>query len=309
MNERMDFEWRRSMIAINPAGKRAARVLVDQTKPKAKTSRPYASPNRRHVSPKNKNPDNVKALKADHDAIKNGRPLFLKSIVRADHAPRVLVSGKENRKLGRTVMKGPWRGFPIYHLTLPERMTCPRSCEVWDICYGDAMPFARRNAPGVYLEASLLMELKEFNQKHARGFVVRLHTLGDFYSPEYVDFWGWCLENFPALHIFGFTANLPDAQNPIEAAIGQTVSDLKSDYPKRFRIRWSRRSPAPDSATVIRRIPESRVVPEGIICPAEIGGTECCATCGLCWHPAASDKTIAFVLHGRTGAPKKKRMK
>jgi hypothetical protein len=38
---------------------------------------------------------------------------------------------------------------------------------------------------------------------------------------------------------------------------------------------------------------------DGIVCPAQTNRTECCGTCGLCWHENAVDKTIIFIEHGR----------
>ncbi len=51
-----------------------------------------------------------------------------------------LKSGGNNRKIGGVILKGHWKGFPIYGLTLEERATCPTSCHHWRSCYGNRMP-------------------------------------------------------------------------------------------------------------------------------------------------------------------------
>lgn len=73
-------------------------------------------------------PASVSELRPDHPAMVRNMPLFESTIVDASQSPRVFISGANNRKIGKVVVKGAWKGMPIYTLTLPERMTCPKSC-------------------------------------------------------------------------------------------------------------------------------------------------------------------------------------
>lgn len=241
------------------------------------------------------NPQAVVALGDDHPAILQGKPLFETMIVSASDAPRVLVSGMNSRKIGKVVTKGAWKGFPIFTLTLPERMTCPATCHMYRTCYGNAMPFARRHKPGPDLEAKLISEVRSLAEENPQGFVVRLHVLGDFYSEGYVSLWGDLLKRHPNLHVFGYTARMRDAKAP---AIGNRLFQVRDQFPDRFCIRPSEPKPLPGAAVVIDRIPGSANVAEGLVCPAEREATACCATCGLCWEKAMRDKTIVFVKHG-----------
>lgn len=59
------------------------------------------------------------------------------------------------------------------------------------------------------------------------------------------------------------------------------------------------RASTPGGTTVINYVPEAPRVPEGLVCPAQMHATACCATCGLCWSPAARSETIVFIQHGR----------
>lgn len=241
-------------------------------------------------------PGTVTALADDHPAILQNLPLFETTMVSASESPhRVLVSGVNSRKIGKVVTKGAWKGFPIYTLTLAERMTCPSSCHMWRTCYGNAMPFARRHKPGADLEAKIETELAALALDHQQGFVVRLHVLGDFYSVEYVKLWERMLDKHPSLHAFGYTARTGDIKSP---DIGNEVFRVRGRFPDRFCIRPSEPKPLKGAAVVINRVPEGATVAEGLVCPAERETTACCATCGLCWEAAARDKTIVFVRHG-----------
>src|SRR4051812_47158482 len=148
-------------------------------------------------------------VSALHPAHRTGRSLFPSRIFDASEVKRVLKDGHQSRKIGKTVTKGARRGWPIFTLTLEERATCPRSCKAWGICYGNAMQAAERIVAGAELEKALWDELGALQRKHRRGFMVRLHVLGDFYSTAYVQLWANALKAFPALHVFGFTARDP----------------------------------------------------------------------------------------------------
>lgn len=225
------------------------------------------------------------SLAADHPAIVAGRSLFASNVV----APTlgVLKPGGWQRKLGTTVLKGKWKGMPIVSLTLEERATCPRACKLWFDCYGNNMGRALRYRPGYKLERAIIADLARLQERHAGGFVVRLHLLGDFYSVAYVDFWAACLEEFPALRVFGYTAR------QLDDVIGERVAALREYAWDRFAIRTSGADSGP--RTLVIDIPEA--APDAIVCPAQTERTRNCSTCGLCWSEAAMHKPIAFLQH------------
>lgn len=242
-------------------------------------------------------PENVRALSEDHPAILQKTTMFETTVVNAADSASILVSGHNNRKIGKVVTKGSWKGMPIYMVTLTERATCPTACHMYRECYGNAMPFSRRHAPGEDFERCLVDEIAEKAQAHRQGFVVRLHVLGDFYSGAYVRLWKSLLAEHPQLHIYGYTAAGMDGSAQWREVTGE-IEDMNDAYPEQCVIRWSDPEPIPGGATVISRLPEAPTVDEGTVCPAERDATACCATCGLCWEPAARNKTIVFVKHG-----------
>ena len=227
-----------------------------------------------------------------HPAVRAGNTLFPSRVFAPDELGRVLKTGQQSRKIGAFVTKGGRRGWPIFTLTLEERATCPApqadgsGCSEWQHCYGNNMQAAERVVHGDGLIAALTLELAGLAAKHPTGFMVRLHVLGDFYSAAYVHFWGAALAAIPALHLFGFTAHSPSSE------IGRAVSRLALDHGwGRAAIRFSG---APHELRAARVIEAGEVDSGAVLCPAQTGAAECCATCALCWN---SERTIAFRRH------------
>lgn len=240
------------------------------------------------------------ALPSTAAPVIEGRTVFPSTVVEPLAPIRVLVSGHNNPKLGRAVTRSRWAGMPIFHLTLEERATCPSECHLWRECYGNAMHQARRHRHGQALERRLGADLCSLALENPGGFVVRLHTLGDFYSVEYAARWAIWLGMHPELRVFGFTAH------PVESVVGAFIREMNAQHPDRCAIRFSSADPGgePMTATTIWRQPEAPVVAEGIVCPAQTGAQDCCGTCGMCWAHGARGKSIVFVGHGmRKRAP------
>lgn len=244
----------------------------------------YGGPLRRFESVKPKGHGIV--LRPDHPAMVDARTIFPTTVNEVGHPrlKRLLKGGENSRKIGRTVMKGKLKGCPIFTLTLEERATCPPTCAMLDACYGNGMPYAQRIAHGREFEEALWQELADKQARHPNGFLVRLHILGDFYSVDYAELWAEGLEAYPALHVFGYTARDP------ESDIGHVIRELLGYRGDRFHIRFSGWGGASHGSVVV----EAGEPTEHLICPAQTGRTDCCATCALCWH---SDRTIAFLRH------------
>lgn len=257
----------------------------------------------RRFASKEIEPERSVGLLPGHPALSEGRTIFPSTVVASKDSPRFLVSGHNNPKLGKAVLKGPRTGWPIYQLSLEERATCPRSCVVWSECYGNAMPYARRHTPDADFLRFLIAEVTTVCRAHPEGLLIRLHTLGDFYSVEYVYVWASLLNQFPQLHIFGYTARRVDDGDHETSQIARAIETLTEGAWDRFAIRTSGISPARSRSIVVHADPQA---PNVIVCPAQTSDTEACASCGLCWAGAARDKTIAFLKHGmKSRAPAK----
>ncbi|HRE45180.1 MAG TPA: hypothetical protein PKY87_14585 [Terricaulis sp.] len=245
-------------------------------------------------------PEDAIGLREDHPALSEARSIFPHSVDGAMASKRFLVSGHNNPKLGAKVLKGPWKDYPIFHLTLEERATCPRSCQQWATCYGNAMPMARRHdfRDPRFLEL-LRAEVLTVARANPGGFVVRLHTLGDFFSVDYVRLWADLLDELPNLRVFGYTARREDADDDESRLIARALRWLTEQAWDVFAIRFSGDA-APQGSIVIDDLAAVADDPAVIVCPAQQELTDACATCGLCWSAAAREKTIAFIRHGMT---------
>jgi hypothetical protein len=213
-----------------------------------------------------------------------------RSTLTATDSGHLLISGRNQRKLGVWIEKGDWKGMPVFSLALEERATCPSTCACWSTCYGNSMHLAIRYRHGSALERGLERELAELQALAPIGFVVRLHLLGDFYSVEYVELWAEWLKKYPALRVFGYTAW------GRRTDIGRAVARLAHRYWDRFAVRLSSSEPGPERAVTIWGEPPAGT--DGIVCPAERGLSASCATCGLCWSPSFRHRPIFFMAHG-----------
>jgi hypothetical protein len=228
----------------------------------------------------------------DHLALTEARTLYPTTVrlpQRDAEGQWCLKSGENSAKIGGLIVKGRWRGFPVFTLTLEERRTCPRSCHHWRSCFGNGTHLADRIAAGQALEWRLPREVALLSIDHPGGFAIRLHVLGDFYSVAYVELWRTLLGRHRALHVFGMTARI-DRSDPIAAAL----LTLAHDCPDQFAMRFSNApQPFPVPATVSIEHPFQKP-PDAIICPEQTGRTESCSTCGLCW---ATARRVAFLQH------------
>lgn len=232
-----------------------------------------------------------------HVAIRESRPLHARRIVTAETSTGLFVKGKESRKIGPEVTKGRWKGMPLYTITLAERITCPRSCLIWDGCYGNNLNWPRRHLLDRDLIARMRWELTALAARHRDGFVVRIHVLGDFGSDadiplalDYVSAWRNWLDRFPALRVFGFTAWSPDSP------VGIAVDAINTNFADRWRVRFSGHALGGRGALVVDRPEDSR----HMLCPWDREGTDGkplvanCGACALCW---SMDRTIEFARH------------
>lgn len=226
----------------------------------------------------------MSTLNPKHPALKEKRTIFLKTVTQPENATRLLQPASTNSKLGagkKRIMRGRWRGMDMYQLVLEERRTCPKTCQQWANCYGNNMFLAKRISHTSSKFLTLLSaEIASLSLKHPGGFVVRLHVLGDFYSKTYVKFWGKMMDLHPELHVFGYTHRMPEHSD----GIGKAILKLNE---KGAWIRFSDRG-GDMSANV------GDINGGGLQCPQEVGKTESCLTCGLCWQ---APMPIKFLPH------------
>ena len=227
----------------------------------------------------------AKLLSWNHPALTEKRTIYLGNVL-IPSDKRVLIGGVNNAKTGPRILKGEWAGLPIYTLTLEERATCPTTCEHWRSCFGNGTPWGQRFQVGPALEEAIRRDVAELTTQHPEGIAIRLHVLGDFYSPAYVELWADLMRKHPTLRVFGFTRRWDDGD-----PIAEVLRELAQEQPERWRIRLSNAPPELGPSTVSVEY----AAPSGaIVCPAQTHQTETCSTCALCW---STEKQIAFIQH------------
>ena len=227
-------------------------------------------------------------LKPDHRAVVEASTLFPNRVKAPNLSDFVFKSGANNRKIGGRVVKGMWTGMPVYSLTLEERATCSASCEHWLGCFGNHMQWPTRWRAGPELERIIPGQLQTLARKHPKGFVVRLHVLGDFPTRQYVQLWDDMMFKFPELHVYGYTRW--EKRDPI----GSRIALMNATFPTRWRIRWSERGGEMGTTTIKDTTARGRIG-QGIVCPAQTEGDDVsCGSCGLCWN---SSEPIVFISH------------
>lgn len=93
------------------------------------------------------------SLPSTHDAVVGARTLFPTRVFSAAASEHVFVAGHNNAKIGDFVTKGPWAGLNIFTLTLEERATCPKSCDLWHECLAPGTPVLTADLRWVPIES------------------------------------------------------------------------------------------------------------------------------------------------------------
>jgi len=181
---------------------------------------------------------------------------------------------KKPKSTSKRIRKGIFRNMALYVLTLIERENC-NDCPILESCYGRNMHRGVRMDPKAKgFKPAILKDLTTLSKRYPRGYVIRLHELGDFFSVEYVRFWERQLVENPELNIFGYSHQ--------SGEIGDEIDRVFLDYKGRFNIMDSDGS----HGTGIRPIATvSEIdVPWATDCPQQTKKSMSCITCGLCMN-------------------------
>jgi hypothetical protein len=149
------------------------------------------------------------------------------------------------------------------------------------------MVFAHRFQHGKPLEDRLRLEIASLAARYPKGFAVRLHILGDFYSIEYVSFWLGMLAQYDNLHIYGYTAHY-------QGKIADAIRYVRINYDERFMVRFSRSLKRTNAVDIFAVKAEHAKELGAIVCPEQTGKAKSCLECGLCW---AVNISIGFIEH------------
>lgn len=216
-------------------------------------------------------------LKPDHPALAEQRTIFPKTVRSIMPGELPLKGGGGNDKIGgNRIRKGRWKGFRVLTCVNEERATCPPTCPHRADCYGNNMPFAVRYVVDGAWYRAVEAQLRAENERGP--FAVRLKVLGDFSSSVEVVFWDDRMNDFPNMHVWGFTAWR-------SGYIRVLLDRMAERHPGRWLIRTSGAGDVPWAANV-----ESG---PGFLCPAKERLIPCVA-CTACW---ATSKAVRFPDH------------
>lgn len=143
------------------------------------------------------------------------------------------------------------------------------------------------------LKQKIISQLGEFKSKKV---AVRIHSSGDFFSLEYIDFWKDIIQLTPDVHYWAYTRSW---------AVENLVEGLKKlgGLPNvKLILSWDQTMKQP-----IEGFPKSIVVNSneeiaaiaakkgGVVCPEQYNLVSGCADCGICINKLSEN--IYFLLH------------
>lgn len=216
------------------------------------------------------------------------------------HIPNGLMMG--NKKLGQS-----GRFYKsIFVWDLPAVTTCPgASEECMEICYNadprdDIFPVEDWAINWWWVENQqwkLKNKIKFQIDKAAKPCTVRIHSSGDFYSEDYIQFWIEIVKYSPPIQFWAYTKSwwIPELLPAL-----QELHDLEN---VQLFASWDRSMPEPPKGwrlAVVRKHDEEAEdfgIPKQNMfqCPEQTGKVPNCASCGLCMRN--SKKGVFFYLH------------
>lgn len=219
----------------------------------------------------------------------------------AESYPYGLESG--NKKTGTSGSKYDY----IFVWNLPMVITCP-GASAWCLenCYNgddrmDIYPVDKwcenlwwiNNKPEE-LKSRICLQLSDCQKKH-KNIAVRLHSSGDFFSVEYIQFWRSIITAYPEVAFWAYTRSwrvsklmtelqkLSDCPNfNLYYSYDKTMTDAVPKHKKAFVV---------ENEEVLNTCIDNQAVS----CPEQHNRVDSCSSCGICIKDRILD--IYFVLH------------
>ncbi len=194
----------------------------------------------------------------------------------------------------------------VFVWNLPAVSTCPGASQ-WckTHCYNadereDVFPIEewRNNWAWIFRNAdSVSSHIHTQLSLAALPCAVRIHSSGDFFSAEYIQFWHEIILSHPHVRFWAYTRSWTDI------SLLQQLEDLRLLQNMQLFASWDETMPSPPvdwRLSVVLADPDetfpSLVSSSGIIsCPEQLAKVENCASCGYCID--SLDGHIAFTIH------------
>jgi hypothetical protein len=122
---------------------------------------------------------------------------------------------------------------------------------------------------------------------------VRIHSSGDFYSPEYVRFWRSIVQAAPTTRFWAYTRSWRVKE------LLAVLNELRAEPNVQLFASWDETMPDPPDgwrvSMVVDTPDEQSVFAPSRACPEQTGELPNCASCGYCIAPRNGH--ITFYLH------------
>lgn len=148
------------------------------------------------------------------------------------------------------------------------------------------------------LQAQILRQLSAISSPAA----VRIHSSGDFFSLEYINFWSHIISSSPHISFWAYTRSWASSElrSAIEALRALSNIQLFASWdssmaqpPKGWRISYVQEQSGPSSPTLPTEL--SAPAPRLFYCPEQNGQVPNCASCGFCMR--RGKRGVLFDLH------------
>lgn len=206
-----------------------------------------------------------------------------------------------NKKTGKE--GGRFKNIMVWNL--PAVLTCPGASE-WckSVCYnGDGyyrpevfvVPQWKANYEA-FIQDPTKLESRVNDQlaESAKPAGVRIHSSGDFFSPDYVQFWSRIVANNPEVTFWGYTRSWesPKIRPALESLrqhqnieLFASIDPTMSVAPEGWRLSYVKDPQYPDFS-----------IPENLVqCPEEVQENVTCASCSFCLRK--STRGVLFNVH------------
>lgn len=171
----------------------------------------------------------------------------------------------------------------------PALSTCP-GASAWckSVCYnGDDRPDVlledqwQSNLKGFESDSNQLSEsLQAAIDDSEHPLAIRIHSSGDFFSKEYIEFWNSLISNNPSVTFWGYTRSwtIPELE--------ESLNTLRSNENLQLFASWDATMPEPPQGWRISYVNDPEYpaeIPENVTrCPEEFIDGMNCAKCGFC---------------------------
>jgi hypothetical protein len=187
----------------------------------------------------------------------------------------------------------------VFVWNLPVVVTCPGASQ-WCLrhCYNADLRIEKfpindwnKNLQYYYNDRiSLGDKLTQILDNEPGNIAVRIHSSGDFFERDYIDFWKIIISKTPKVKYWAYTRSWSDVE------LNKSLEELKSLKNIQLFASWDHTMPTPPKSwrkSIVYK--DELTFDSGIVCPEQSGKSPNCATCNFCITELKGD--VYFILH------------